>query len=204
MEKDIVLLKQEVVTQRNMALVREKDLDSKISALEKKLETYRVELSQLKDSKCHAEIENNLLQEKYLALQKESDQKKADLFSLENEIKYLQKYLDLNSELKSAYDVSQKEILLLGELLRYQQEAKANYSNNSPDTRRYYQEEMDDVRQTCAEEIRGFKNALESKMSQCEALSGVSFDFFKVRSTDPIFMYQIRQKGYSRSHLVTH
>ncbi|OXA54586.1 Hamartin [Folsomia candida] len=191
LEKDIVLLKQEVVTQRNMALVREKDLDSKISALEKKLETYRVELSQLKDSKCHAEIENNLLQEKYLALQKESDQKKADLFSLENEIKYLQKYLDLNSELKSAYDVSQKEILLLGELLRYQQEAKANYSNNSPDTRRYYQEEMDDVRQTCAEEIRGFKNALESKMSQCEALSGMIQDLEKkLEKREAIIMEQ--------------
>lgn len=98
------MLKQEVMTQRSMALGREKDLDIKVLDLERKLETYRLQLSDIQDEKSQIEIKYSQLQEEYIILLKESDQKKADLFSRENEIKHLQKYLDINNELKSAYD----------------------------------------------------------------------------------------------------
>lgn len=47
------------------------------------------------------------------------------------------------------------------------------------------------MRQTCEEEIRVFKNALESKMSQCEAFCGMIQDLEKkLEKREAIIMEQ--------------
>ena len=123
----------------------------------------------------------------------ESDQRKADIFQLESEVKHCKKFVDVNNELRAAFEASQKEILLLGELARRQQEVIANHEPH-----RYLLHEMEDLRLTCEDEIRsnhkthlrarapqprilmliapplaGLKNILESKSSQAEAALGL-------------------------------
>jgi len=170
-----------------MGLSKEKELQGVISDIETKLECYRNQISEFRDDKSQMDFKYSRLHEDFSALQKESDQKKADLFYLENEIKHLQKYLETNSELRMAYEISQKEILLLGELLRRHQEC----CGPSTDSQRYLKEEMEDLRQTCEEEIRGLKNMLDSKMSQCEVACGTINDLEKkLEKREAIIMEQ--------------
>jgi len=77
---------------------------------------------------------------------------------------------------------------LLGELLRRQQEVA---SHPSSDSHRYFKEEMDDMKQTYEEEIRGLRNVLESKMSQCEVACGMIQDWEKkLEKREAIIMEQ--------------
>jgi len=181
------MLKKEVTNQRSMGLSRENDLKETVADMESKLEGSRRLVSELKEEKSQMEIKFVRLQERFLALEKESDQKKADLFSLENEIKHLQRYLGVNAELRMAYEASQKEILLLGELVR-----RAHESLDNPgETQKYLREEMEDLKHTCEEEIRGLRIMLENKMSQCEVASGMINDLEKkLEKREAIIMEQ--------------
>jgi len=69
---------------------------------------------------------------------------------LENEIKDCKKYVTLNAQLKSAYETQQKDVILLGELYRKQQEMLSSLESN-----RYVLHEMEDLRLTCEHEIAG-------------------------------------------------
>jgi chromosome segregation ATPase len=170
-----------------MGLNKEKELREIVTDMEYKLEANRKQISDLKDDRSQLELKFVRLQEQSKALEKESDQKKADLFSLENEIKHLQRYLEINSDLRLAYDMSQKEIMLLGELLRRHQESQDPPIENQ----RYLREEMEDLRQTCEEEIRGLRSMLESKMSQCEVAAGMINDLEKkLEKREAIIMEQ--------------
>ena len=88
--------------------------------------------------------------------------------------------MDINADLKAAYETSQKEILLLGELYRRQQEVLMGY-----DFRRDMIHEMEDLRLTFEDEIKS-KGKLKTvtcfwfviKCSWCRELS--RFDLIKV------------------------
>ncbi|ODN00087.1 Hamartin, partial [Orchesella cincta] len=174
LEKEIASLKKEVTIQRNVGLVKERELLNTIEGLEGKLERHKKDISILIQDKSHLESKFSLLQEEFSILQKESDQKKADFFSLENEVKNCQKYIERNKELKTAYEARLKEILVLGELLRRYKEI-----TTPPSECGYLVEQMEACRQTHDEEIRGLRTLLETVMSQQEASNGTISDLKK-------------------------
>jgi hypothetical protein len=57
--------------------------------------------------------------------------------------------VEANAELRAEYETAQKEILLLGELYRRQQEILSGFDSN-----RYIEHEMEDLRLTYEDEIK--------------------------------------------------
>jgi len=150
-------------------------LEVQLKEMEKRVTEFKSQIVTATKQKGELEKSYNDLNETKSALQKELDQRKADAFLLESEIKHLKRSIDMNNELKSAYETSQKEIIILGELLRVYHEN----SNPALDRNRYVREEMDQLRAAYEDELRGFKNMLDSKISQCEATSATIQDLEK-------------------------
>lgn len=174
LEKEIASLRKEVTIQRNMGLARERELLNTLEGLESNLKAYKKDVSDLNREKTQVDSKWIRLSEEFMALHKESDQKKADYVSMENEVKICQKYIEKNKELKTAYETRLKEILLLGELLRKYKEVMAHPSEN-----RYLLEQLEDYRHTAEEENRGLRSMLESVKSQQEAANGTISDLMK-------------------------
>lgn len=190
LEKEIATLKKEVTIQRNMGLARERELLNTVEVLQANLGTCKENLSKVVLEKQHLESKYSRLSEDFSVLHKESDQKKADYFCLENEVKNCQKYIERNKELKTAYEVRLKEILLLGELLRKYKEMASPHSDY-----RYLMDQLEDCRLTAEEEIRLLRGSLESVKSQQEAGNGTISDLMK-RLEKREAIIELERKGF--------
>jgi len=80
---------------------------------------------------------------------------------LESEIHHCKKYVEINGALKAAYETAQKEILMLGELYRRQEEVLLSLEPN-----RYLAYEIEDLRLTFEDELKS-KPKDDKRLSHC-------------------------------------
>lgn len=183
-------MKKHQAQQRAVSAQKEKDANEVIKSLESKLALSRESIDNLKQVKIELESKFAKLYEEYLILQKESDQKRGDLYLLENEVKHSQKYIEMNKQLKQAYETSQKELIMLGELFRRHQEhnqmsyfvnpnCSGNSSNNMSGSSGSVMDEdaITEMKLAYEDELNELRNCLEEKASQLEAANGLIKDF---------------------------